>query len=65
MSMNTATLKRIRKTKDANERDRLHFVGHVEDGMGITKAAALLALLHTRLMGKSNQISAKFAIYLA
>ena len=41
--MNTATLKRIRKTKDANERDRLHFVGHVEDGMGITKAAALLS----------------------
>ena len=43
MSMNTATLKRIRNTKDANERDRLHFVGHVEDGMGITKAAVLLS----------------------
>ena len=39
--MNTAILKRIRKTKDANERDRLRFVGHVEGGMGITAAAAL------------------------
>ena len=40
--MNTATLKRIRNAKDADERDRLHFVGHVEGGMGITEAAALL-----------------------
>ena len=42
--MNTAILKRIRKTKDANERDRLRFVGHVEGGMGITAAAALLSM---------------------
>ena len=38
--MNTAILKRIEKTNDANLRDRLRLVGNVQDGMTITGAAA-------------------------
>ena len=37
--MNTAILKRIRKAKNADERDRLRLVGNIQDGVAITAAA--------------------------
>ena len=42
--MNTAIKKRIRKTKDANVRDRLRLVGDVQEGMSITGAAKKLGM---------------------
>ncbi len=42
--MNTAIKKRIRKTKDANVRDRLRFVSDVQEGMKITPAAKKLGM---------------------
>lgn len=42
--MNTAIKKRIRKTTDANVRDRLRLVGNVQDGLNITEAAAKLGM---------------------
>ena len=42
--MNTAIKKRIRKTKDANVRDRLRLVGNVQAGMSITAAAEKLGM---------------------
>ena len=37
--MNTAILKRIRKARNADERDRLRLVGNIQDGVTITAAA--------------------------
>ena len=42
--MNTAIKKRIRKTKNANVRDRLRLVGDVQEGMSITGAAKKLGM---------------------
>ena len=42
--MNTAIKKRIRKTKDANVRDRLRLVGDVQECMSITGAAKKLGM---------------------
>lgn len=43
-SMNTAIKKRIRKTKCADLRDRLRLIGHIQDGMSITKAAKMIGM---------------------
>ena len=43
-NMNTAIKKRIRKTKNANVRDRLRLVGDVQEDMSITKAAKKLGM---------------------
>ncbi len=42
--MNTAIKKRIRKTKDANVRDRLRLVGEVLETGNITQAAKKLGM---------------------
>ena len=42
--MNAAIKKRIRKTKDANVRDRLRLVGDMQEGMSITGAAKKLGM---------------------
>ena len=46
--MNTAIKKRIRKTKNANMRDRLRLVGDVQEGVSITKAAKKLGMSQPR-----------------
>ena len=42
--MNTAIKKRIRKTNDANVRDRLRLVGDVQENGNITEAAKKLGM---------------------
>ena len=42
--MNTAIKKRIRKTTNANVRDRLRLVGNVQDGLNVTEAAKKMGM---------------------